>query len=102
VAYEPEPEILQEMEVKKGSSVTLYHPTGCEKCNHTGFWGRTAVYELLRVTPAIKQAILAEKTLEQITKKARVEGMSSLYEKGVNKVLEGITSVEEILRVLRF
>jgi len=100
--YEPEPEILQEMGLKKDTSVTLYRPTGCEQCNHTGYLGRTAAYELLRMTPAIKQAILAEKTLELITKKARSEGMSSLFEKGVNKVLEGVTSVDEILRVLRF
>jgi type II secretory ATPase GspE/PulE/Tfp pilus assembly ATPase PilB-like protein len=100
--YEPEPEILQELGLKKSASVTLHRPAGCEKCNHTGFLGRTAVYELLRITPAIKQAILAGKTLELITKKARSEGMSSLFEKGVNKVLEGATSVDEILRVLRF
>jgi type II secretory ATPase GspE/PulE/Tfp pilus assembly ATPase PilB-like protein len=99
--YEPEPEILMEMGVKK-KSVTIHRATGCDKCNQTGFWGRTAVYELLRITPAIKQAILAEKTIEQVTKKARSEGMSSLFEKGVNKVLEGVTTVDEILRVLRF
>jgi type II secretory ATPase GspE/PulE/Tfp pilus assembly ATPase PilB-like protein len=100
--YEPEPEILQELNVKKDDSLKLYRAAGCENCNQTGYLGRTAVYELLRISPAIKQAILAEKTLEQITKKARSEGMSSLYEKGVNKVLEGITTVDEILRVLRF
>ncbi len=100
-SYEPEPEIMKEMGIKKGP-VTLYRAVGCEKCNHTGYWGRTAVYELLRVTPAIKQAILAGKTIEQITKKARSEGMSSLLDKGVNKVIDGVTTVEEIFRVLRF
>lgn len=100
-SYEPEPEILKEMNIKKGP-VTLHRAVGCEKCNHTGYWGRTAVYELLRVTPAIKQAILAAKTIEQITKKARSEGMSSLFDKGVNKVHDGVTTVEEIFRVLRF
>ena len=100
--YKPEPEILQEMGLKKSTSATLYRAVGCENCNHTGYLGRTAVYELLQITPAIKQAILAEKTIEQITKKARSEGMSSLFEKGVTKVLEGTTTVDEILRVLRF
>ncbi|NQU08955.1 MAG: Flp pilus assembly complex ATPase component TadA, partial [Candidatus Abyssubacteria bacterium] len=101
-SYEPEPEVLQEMGIKKSSSPTIYRAIGCEKCNHTGYLGRTAAYELMRISPAVKQAILATKNIEQITKKAHSEGMSSLYERGVQKVIEGITTVEEIFRVLKF
>jgi type II secretory ATPase GspE/PulE/Tfp pilus assembly ATPase PilB-like protein len=101
-AYEPEPEILEELGVKKSAAGTMYRPVGCDDCNQSGYLGRTAVYELLRMTPAIKQAILAEKTIEQVSKKARAEGMRSLFEKGVQKALEGKTSVDEIFRVLRF
>ncbi|UCD58691.1 MAG: type II/IV secretion system protein [Candidatus Hydrogenedentota bacterium] len=100
-SYEPEPEILQEMSVK-AKSVTIHRANGCEKCNHTGYLGRTAVYELLRVTPKIKKVILAGKSIEEITKGARSEGMRGLFEKGVNKILEGTTSVDEVFRVLRF
>jgi type II secretory ATPase GspE/PulE/Tfp pilus assembly ATPase PilB-like protein len=100
--YKPEPEVREELGLKKSSSETVYRPVGCDLCNQSGYLGRTAVYELLRMTPAIKQSILGEKTIEQITKKARSEGMSSLFEKGVGKVLGGITSVDEIFRVLRF
>jgi type II secretory ATPase GspE/PulE/Tfp pilus assembly ATPase PilB-like protein len=100
-AYQPEPELLQELDVKdKGT--TFYRPNGCDACNRTGYLGRTAVYELLRNTPAMKKAILGGKGIEQLIKVARSEGMNSLFEKGVSKVLEGTTSVEEILRVLRF
>ncbi len=56
----------------------------------------------MRISPAVKQAILAQKNIEQITKKARSEGMNTLYERGVQKVIEGITTVEEIFRVLKF
>ena len=101
-AYEPEPEILAELEIKKSAAETFYRPVGCDSCNQSGYLGRTAVYELLRMTPAIKQAILAEKTIEQISKKAKAEGMHSLFEKGVQKVIEGVTSVDEVFRVLRF
>jgi type II secretory ATPase GspE/PulE/Tfp pilus assembly ATPase PilB-like protein len=100
--HEPEPEVLEELGIKKRAAGTIYRPVGCDSCNQSGYLGRTAVYELLRMTPAIKQSILGEKTIEQITKKARSEGMSSLFEKGVDKVLEGMTSVDEIFRVLRF
>jgi general secretion pathway protein E len=100
-AYEPEPDLLQELEIKPWSG-TIYRAKGCEKCNNTGYMGRTAAYELLRVTPSMKKAILAEKSLEQIIKIARSEGMKSLLEKGVNKVLDGTSSIEEVIRVLRF
>jgi type II secretory ATPase GspE/PulE/Tfp pilus assembly ATPase PilB-like protein len=100
--YEAEPEILKEMDVKEGGSVAIYRSKGCDECNSTGFLGRTAVYELLHITPSVKKAILAGKTLEQITKIARSEGMKSLFEKGARKVLEGTTSFEEMVRVLKF
>ncbi|GAB4346844.1 MAG: hypothetical protein Kow0099_28430 [Candidatus Abyssubacteria bacterium] len=97
--YEPGPELLQELGIK--DKVTVYRANGCDNCNGTGYLGRTAVYELLRNTPTIKRAILAEKPLDHIIKIARSEGMKSLFEKGVNKVLDGTSSVEEIVRVLK-
>lgn len=100
--YEAEPEILKEMGVKEEGSVAVYRSKGCDECNSTGFLGRTAVYELLHITPSVKKAILAGKTLEQITKIAHSEGMKSLFEKGARKVLEGTTSFEEMVRVLKF
>ena len=100
--YEAEPEILKEMDVKEEGSVTIYRSKGCDECNSTGFLGRTAVYELLHITPSVKKAILAGKTLEQITKIAQSEGMKSLFEKGARKVLVGTTSFEEMVRVLKF
>ncbi len=100
--HEPEPGILQELGIEDASSVTIYRAGGCEECNNTGYLGRSAVYELLRMTPAIKQAILAEQTIEEISEKARSEGMHSLIEKGANKILEGVTSTDEVLRVLKF
>jgi len=86
----------------KGSKRTIYRAVGCEACNQSGYLGRTAVYELLRISRAIKQAILGEKTIEQLTKKAQSEGMKSLFDKGVDKILAGTTTVDEVFRVLKF
>jgi type II secretory ATPase GspE/PulE/Tfp pilus assembly ATPase PilB-like protein len=99
--YEPEAGLLEEMGIKT-NPVSFYRANGCDKCNKTGYWGRTAAYELLRITPAIKEEILQEKPLSEIIKVAQSEGMKSLYEKGVNKVVDGTTSVDEMFRVLRF
>ncbi len=99
--YDPEPEALKEMGVKRSNN-TIYRAVGCDACNQSGYLGRTAVYELLVISRAIKQAILAEKTIEQLGKKAQSEGMTSLFEKGVQKVLEGTTTPDEIFRVLKF
>ena len=100
--YEPEPEIMKEMGMKEEGSVTIYRSKGCDECNSTGFLGRTAVYELLHISPSVKKAVLAGKTIEQIAKIAQSEGMKSLFEKGASKVLEGKTSFEELVRVLKF
>ncbi len=100
--HKPEPEVLEDLGIKKSAADNIYRPVGCDDCNQSGYLGRVAVYELLRMTPAIKQAILTEKTIEQISKKARSEGMRSLFEKGVQKVVDGTTSVDEVFRVLRF
>jgi len=99
--YEPEPELVKELEVKEKPE-KLYRASGCDACNKTGYLGRTAVYELLRLTPSIKRAIIDGRSIEQIVKTAHSEGMKSLFEKGVNKILEGTTSVDEVFRVLRF
>jgi type II secretory ATPase GspE/PulE/Tfp pilus assembly ATPase PilB-like protein len=100
-AYEPETAILKDLGIKNGSE-GIYRSVGCDACNNSGYLGRTAVYELLRMTPAIKQAILEEKSIGEITNTAHDEGMHSLFEKGVQKVAQGLTSVDEIFRVLKF
>ncbi len=100
-SYEPEPALVKELGLKKKPEL-FYQATGCDACNKTGYFGRTAVYELLRITPSIKEAIINGKSIEQIVKIANSEGMHSLFEKGLNKVLDGSTSVDELFRVLRF
>jgi type IV pilus assembly protein PilB len=100
-AYEPEPELVKELGLKQPPE-KLYKPNGCDACNKTGYYGRVAVYELLRMTPSIKKLIIDGKSTDQMVKAAHAEGMKGLFEKGTNKVVDGTTSVDEIFRVLRF
>ncbi len=84
------------------SNLELYteNPEGCEYCNHTGYKGRMAVHELLEITEGIKKLILRGANSEEIKLEAINEGMRTLYEDGLVKVGKGLTSIEEVKRVL--
>lgn len=74
---------------------------GCPKCHGTGFSGRTAIYELMRVTPAVRDAMLGQTNERSIETAARTSGLRTLMENGVAKVLGGETTLDEVLRVTR-
>ncbi|MEG6522538.1 GspE/PulE family protein [Desulfotomaculum sp. 1211_IL3151] len=80
--------------------VTLYKPKGCMRCSNTGFRGRVGIYELLFVTEKIQRLALAKASAKEITKAALAEGMVVLRQDGLLKVKQGITSLEEVLRVV--
>jgi type IV pilus assembly protein PilB len=80
--------------------VTLYRPKGCMRCSNTGFRGRVGIFELLFVTEKIQQLALAKASAKEITKAALAEGMVVLRQDGLLKVKQGITSLEEVLRVV--
>ncbi len=77
----------------------LKYPVGCAKCSKTGFHGQVALIEVLRISDEIEKMILREASSVEIMKQALKEGMVTLEEDGVMKVLEGVTSVSEIVRV---
>jgi general secretion pathway protein E len=81
------------------SPETLYHGTGCPECAHTGYHGRTGIYELLVIDEAIRQLILQRADAATIRQMARENGMATLAENGWAKVAEGRTTVQEVLRV---
>lgn len=74
---------------------------GCSFCHHTGYRGRTAIYEIMCSTPALREAIVAGKPTEEIREIAISEGMVPLVRSGMLKAAMGITSIEEVLRVAR-
>lgn len=77
----------------------FYRSTGCSKCRSTGYSGRTVIAEALELSAAIKDLIVKRRPESDIIRQAREEGMKTLREIGIIKAAEGITSVEEILRV---
>lgn len=78
----------------------VYRPVGCESCNHTGYRGRTGIHELLLVTDEVREMIHSGGSEQEIEAAVR-DHCPSIRQDGLNKVLAGITSLEEVLRVTR-
>jgi len=84
----------------KDNKVQLYHGTGCNRCNHTGYHGRKSVYEILCISPGIRRMILDRSDDDAIKQQAIKEGMKTLHQSAVDEVLNGVTTVEELVRVV--
>lgn len=84
---------------KNIKELRLYKGKGCNVCMNTGFTGRIGVFEVLRMSDPIRDAIMARKDADQIREIAIQEGMSSMLEDGVMKALNGVTTLEEVFRV---
>lgn len=80
-------------------SVKCYYGTGCHECNNTGYKGRIALYEVMPVSDEIKELILQGASAADIKREAIRLGMSTLRQSGIKKVIDGVTTIEEILRV---
>ncbi len=78
----------------------LYRPAGCQACSRTGYKGRMAIHEVMRVTEEIERLAVAHASAAEIGRMARDQGMLSLRDDGWTKVLLGQTSLEEVLRVV--
>jgi type IV pilus assembly protein PilB len=79
--------------------VSFYRGKGCQNCNFSGMKGRVAIYEVMPVSQEIRDLILRNASTAEIREVARAQGMRSLRQNGLQKVLEGTTTVEEVLRV---
>jgi general secretion pathway protein E/type IV pilus assembly protein PilB len=86
--------------LKDPSITELFRGTGCEVCNGSGYFGRTLVYELLTVDKELSRLIDQEADLSVISEKARESGFVDIFDITVEKVKQGITSVEEAIRIL--
>ncbi|MGE5423636.1 MAG: GspE/PulE family protein [Ignavibacteriales bacterium] len=81
-------------------TVTLFRPHGCLRCSNTGFKGRMGVYELLIVSETIQRLALERASSKDIKDAAVNEGMITFRQDGLRKAIEGITSIEEVMRVV--
>ena len=99
-AYHTTKDLLKEIGIHKDpKKVTFYRGKGCPECQMTGYKGRTAIYEILMVTKPIRELIVAHAPSNVINKKSVVFWMKPLRQHGIDKSLNFITSIEEILRV---
>ncbi|MBI2406631.1 MAG: type II/IV secretion system protein, partial [Candidatus Harrisonbacteria bacterium] len=80
----------------------LYRGRGCEQCGHIGYRGRFGIYELLEITESVRRLIVSENfSLDALRKLARDAGMVTMFEDGLRKVERGMTTIEEVFRVVR-
>ncbi len=79
--------------------VTIYRPVGCPECRQTGYRGRTGLYELLTVTQPFSKMIKAETDIHQLKQQSIADGMKPLRLAGALKIVEGVTTAEEVLKV---
>ncbi|HPA45301.1 MAG TPA: ATPase, T2SS/T4P/T4SS family [bacterium] len=97
--YTPDPYVLKEMGVSPEdvANITFFHGKGCSECNYTGYRGRAGIFELLTLTDLVKELVLKRAASSEIFHQARKDGMRTLREDGWQKVIQGITTPEEIL-----
>ncbi|MDE2441805.1 MAG: Flp pilus assembly complex ATPase component TadA [Betaproteobacteria bacterium] len=84
----------------EGPHPVLFRPTGCELCDFQGYRGRIAIMELLRIDAGIDELIARRATMHEIRSRALLQGFTTLADDGLNRVLDGATSLEELARVV--
>jgi len=84
---------------KTSEKLTIYKATGCRKCNNEGYTGRIGLFEILSMTDQLSDIILKMPEEREILKEAKRQGMINMKQDGILKVLAGVTTIEEVLRV---
>lgn len=83
-----------------GGPFTIFEATGCSECGNTGFKGRQGVFEAIKVDPAVEEAAIRDPREHMILEAARPQGIPTMAEDGIEKVLAGVTSLDELKRVV--
>ena len=99
-AYNPSRDVLENLGFQIDESVTFYKGEGCDKCTHTGYRGRKAISEILPITPDIQKLVLNRASSKEISAQAKKEGMKTLLDDAMTKAAEGLTTLEEVVRVV--
>jgi type IV pilus assembly protein PilB len=97
-AVETPPQALQDIGIN-GAAFTCYGPVGCGQCGNTGYRGRIALYEVMPMDENLREQVLAGGSANDVKRTAMTNGMQTLRQSGLVKVREGVTTIEEVLRV---
>ena len=105
-AYAPTPQVLQQLGIPPGRVQAFYRPPQepdgvCPECNGVGYKGRTAIYELITVNDTMRKLVATGAKMDQIRQAARKAGMQNLQAEGIVLVAKGITSLQELMRVMK-
>jgi type II secretory ATPase GspE/PulE/Tfp pilus assembly ATPase PilB-like protein len=84
----------------KEKSLTLYKGKGCDSCSHTGYRGRVGVFEYITTSPELQDLIAKNPSTKDVSELASSQGFKTLFEDGMDKVKEGLTTIEEVVRVI--
>ncbi|MEN3033390.1 MAG: GspE/PulE family protein [Aquificaceae bacterium] len=98
VEYTPSDEELAQLGLSGGK---FYRGQGCEKCLYSGYRGRTAIFEVLELNEEIKRLIVRTQDSNEISEFLKAQGFSNMLQDGIRKVLQGITTAEEVLRAVK-
>ena len=100
-SYKPSPALLSELGLKSSqlNNGKLFRGRGCDRCKNSGYSGRIGIYEILPISSEIRKLIISQADSSTIKDTAVNEGMKTLLKDGLLKAVEGITTVEEVLRV---
>ncbi len=93
------PQLRDVVKFLPSKEITLYEGKKCEVCGFTGYKGRTSIYEVIKITPTLQELIVKRPSAQEIWELARKEGAKSVFEDGLEKVKNGLTSIEELVRI---
>lgn len=108
-SYPATPEILRLIKAQialggdtiESIPTTFYRGRGCKVCGGSGFQGQVGIFELFRVTEGVRELILRSVPVSEVRSKAIAEGMTTMFEDGLRKVEQGVTTIEEVMRVVK-
>lgn len=83
--------------VREAGKIYSVNPLGCDSCGHTGYRGRTAVYELFRVTEKVQELIVSGASKQELQRQGMIDGFTNMRDYGWRKVIEGTTTIEEVV-----
>jgi type IV pilus assembly protein PilB len=99
-SYSPPTNILEHLGFEIEEGLTFYKGEGCDDCNHSGYKGRMAITEILPITPEIQKLMMKNVSSKEISREAKKNGMKTLIDDAMTKAAEGLTTLEEVIRVV--
>ena len=98
--FEPSDELLMELQlpIAQARKYKFYYGRGCQRCNNSGYKGRSGIYELLDITDDIRDLVSSNANVDEIRNFARGQGMTTLREAGLKLIFDGVTTIDEVVR----